>query len=580
MKLKLSLFLLVLLLNGGAAARAQGDVVLDAMSDELNRTMKDLHIPPYSLPYFASFRIKDVEDATASSCLGSKAVVEHDRGRVFTPVVRIGDYSLDNSYPLTTRPIYSMSVQLDDDYAALRRKFWLQTDYTYKNAVTGFEWKKAYLSSNNVPDRLADLTHESATNSVAQVPNFSIDDGKWCQTLEDLSALFKQYPQLQKSKVSLIARQVTNWFVNSEGTKVKDCQSKFAVIFRASAQASDGSITSDSDIVAVQSEKQMPSFDVLKDTAERLAKRVTMISQAAKGTEYCGPVLLEGQAAAEFFSQLMAPNFGLAEDYIGSEDWRNPFKDAIGRRILPKYISVVDDPLSKDYKGTTLFGGYAFDDDGVPAQKVTLVENGVLKNFCQSRIPSRHSDKSNGHSMGGHGVFNVLQVSSSKADTPDEFKHQLTELAKDAGLDYVLVVSRIADDFHLYEYPSTKGGPSVRPYATPSYSRQPSNPIEVYKLYISDWRREPVRGLEFRYVSLRAFRDIQAVLPDDKPYLVEPYDCVARHIVTPSFLIGELELTPEKNEHSTPPILPSPVSELKEQGVAPATEPGDHRPER
>jgi hypothetical protein len=271
-------------------------------------------------------------------------------------------------------------------------------------------------------------------------------------------------------------------------------------------------------------------------------------------------VLFEGQAAAEFFTQIMAPNFGFAEDYIGSESeaWRNSFKNALGRRVLPKYISVIDDPKAKEYSDIPLVGGYNFDDEGMPAQKVVLVENGILKGFCQSRIPTRHCSQSNGHSMGGYGVYNILHLSSSETLAPEELKSKLTELAKDAGLDYVLVVSRMADEFHMLEYPSVKTR-GTRPYATPSYSRQPSNPVVAYRLYIADGKRELVRGLEFKSVSLRAFRDIQAVVADGKPYLVEPEDNVIRHIVTPSYLVGELELMPVKPEYSSPPTVPSPV---------------------
>ena len=68
-----------------------------------------------------------------------------------------------------------------------------------------------------------------------------------------------------------------------------------------------------------------------------------------------------------------------------------------------------------------------------------------------------------------------------------------------------------------------------------------------------------MRGLEFRFVSLRAFKDIQAVMDDAAAYLVEPNDYVPRHLITPSYLVGELELSPVKPEYSTPPTLPSPL---------------------
>jgi TldD protein len=435
-----------------------------------------------------------------------------------TPIVRIGNYNLDSS-GTSGSPAHSDAITVDDDYAATRRTTWQSTDSIYKRAITNLEWKKAYLVANNVQDRLPDMSEEKPTNSINAVRHPMVDENKWCKTVEQLSTIFKDYPTLEKSKVSFMTRCVNRWYVNSEGTRLRDSKAVIAIKIWATAQAPDGMPLTDYEVAAAPEENQLPSYDQLKELTENLAKRLSDLRLAPKGEEYCGPVLFEGQGAAEFFSQLMAPNFGLAEDYIGSERWRNPLKNALGRRILPKNVSVIDDPRTKEYKGTPLLGTYNFDDDGVPGEKVLLVENGVLKGFCQSRMPTRHRNKSNGHSLGGHGVCSVVTLSSEKTTSPAEIKLQLTELAKDAGLDYVLVITRIADNYLMAEYPSARSGLERRPYATPSYSRG----------------------------------------ADSAAYLVEPNDYVPRHMITPSFVIGELELSPVKPEYSKPPTLPSPL---------------------
>ncbi len=66
---------------------------------------------------------------------------------------------------------------------------------------------------------------------------------------------------------------------------------------------------------------------------------------------------------------------------------RSEWSGKIDSRVLPLTVSLVDDPLLKDYKGTPLIGTYTIDEEGVPAQKVTLVENGKLKNLLMSRRP-------------------------------------------------------------------------------------------------------------------------------------------------------------------------------------------------
>jgi hypothetical protein len=161
--------------------------------------------------------------------------------------------------------------------------------------------------------------------------------------------------------------------------------------------------------------------------------------------------------------------------------------------------------------------------------------------------------------MAGHGVYSIIKISSSKTSTPAQINEQMAELAKDEGLDYVMVVERLADEFHLSRYPPAETDRSHRKYADPTYSEQPSEPTIAYRLYLKDGRKELVRGLEFKSVSLRAFKDIQAVGDDQQACLIEPADFMIRHLITPSYLIGELDLSPVKSDHVALPKMLSPV---------------------
>lgn len=553
------LFLTVLSLACTAAVYADSDVVMSALVDEMSRSISELRVDQHKPPYFVSYAVKDVDEIVFSSILGSKPIVNKAHDRVLTPIIRVGDYDLDSGYHVSSHTDSIYPLPVDDNYDAIRRALWLYSDNEYKSAIRFLEWKKAYLSANNVPDRLPDMSHEEAITSINPLRTTK-SDPKWIDTVQQLSAIFKNYPSLQKSKVSFINRTINTWYVNSEGSRVRDSVSKISLRITASAQASDGMPISDFDVFAVTNEEQLPSFDELKKRTEQLAERVVSAQKAPQAEEYCGPVLFEGQAAAQLFSQVMAPNFCFAEDYIGEEDFRNPLKNAVGRKILPKNMTVIDDPQAKDAAGNLLYGTFKFDDEGMPAKQLTLVDNGILKGFCQSRLPTKKNPHSNGHSVGGHGDFSILKVSCSQPSTPEQIRQQLFDLAKDAGTDYVLVVSRMYDDYQMQEYPS--GQHRERPYVTPAYSMQPGSPGFVYKLY-PDGRRELVRGLEFRNISLRAFRDIQAVGDQTSAQIVEPQDSAARALVIPSYVIGELELTPVKPDHTTLPIAPNPLEQAK-----------------
>jgi len=547
------------------------DPVFAAMSDEMKRSMAFLKLDQHLLPYFISYEIKDVNEITFSSILGSTPRPWHERYRLLTPQLRVGNYEFDSSYQRTTYSHNVARIPVGDDYSALRLMLWRTTDIAYKNAIRGYEWKKAYLVSNNVPERLTDMTRERAYQDIE--PTFELPEleSKWSDAIAQLSAVFKDYPALQKSKVIFVGRVVKRRFLNSEGTKIQDVRAIYAIKLWAECQAPDGMQFHDYDVFASTDAEKLPSIEVLKKRTQDFAQHLVDLRSAPLAEDYCGPVLIEGQAGAEFLATVLAPNFGFAEQYIGSERGRNPFKNLIGRKVLPKFIDVVDDPSAKDDTGTPLIGSYKFDDEGVPGKRLTLVDNGILKGFCQSRIPIKNSEHSNGHSIDGHGVYRILEINGSKKSTHAQLKTQLTELAKDAGLEYVLVVSKLLDDYQFVEFPSDDG--SVRrPYMAPAYSIQPNDPVYVYKMYLADGRRELVRGLEFRNVSMRALNDIQTIGDDAQPYLIEPRDFEDRAIISPSFIIGELEMTKTSPLHNTVPIMKSPL-EMQASEVNPPKPP-------
>lgn len=542
---------------GREQANAETDVMLNALTDEMKRSMSSLKYEQHALPYFVSYWVKEIDETTITSNLGSQADVDYSRNRCLLPTVRIGNYDLDSMTNGTNDQRAVTQIPVDDDYTAIRKAIWLATDKTYKFSIRTFEWKKAYLKSVHIPDRLPDMVKvDHPSVSIEPKRQLTLDESRWRGEIQKLSGLFKKYPTIQASKITLSARMVTNWFVNSEGTRLRYSSPIYTIRFMASGQASDGMRMVDYDAIAARKESDLPSYEELEAKVESFAERTAGMIAAPQSKEYAGPVLLKGQAAAEFFSQLLAPALGLAEEYVGNENWHNPLKNVVGRRVLPEHMSITDDPARKDFNGKSLIGGYDFDDEGVPAEKVDLIVNGKLKDFCQSRLPTHHSKRSNGHSMGGHGVFTILEVSTDTPASQSELEEKIAALAREAGLDYILVIEKIHDDYQMGECPSLEN--TTRRFYTPSYASRPSDPTVAYRLYL-DGRKEYVRGLEFNSVNLRTFRDIQAVGSDTAPYVVEPNDYTARHLIVPSILVGELDFRIKKPEHSTLPDVPSPL---------------------
>ena len=107
--------------------------------------------------------------------------------------------------------------------------------------------------------------------------------------------------------------------------------------------------------------------------------------------DYTGPVLFEARAAAPLLAQILGPAMNgsrppisfqpIVEQMLGNLGGKSDWSGRIGARVLPTTVSIVDDPSAKDFHGTPLIGSYAVDDEGVRAEKVTVVENGSAQDI-------------------------------------------------------------------------------------------------------------------------------------------------------------------------------------------------------
>ena len=202
--------------------------------------------------------------------------------------------------------------------------------------------------------------------------------------------------------------------------------------------------------------------------------------------------------------------------------------------------------------GVPLFGHYRVDHEGIPAQRVALVENGILKDLLMSRAPIKERAHSNGHGRGGFqeiisGRVGNLVVSAEDPVAAAELKKNLLKRAADFGLDYGILIRRIATEDKKEE------------------EELLADPILVYKVYVKDGREELVRGAEFSGVTLRALRDIVAA--SKERYVYNYYEQgpflgargeVNASLVCPSVLLSEMELKKTKKKPQKLPYLPHP----------------------
>ena len=93
--------------------------------------------------------------------------------------------------------------------------------------------------------------------------------------------------------------------------------------------------------------------------------------------------------------------------------------------------------------GIPLAGTCSHDDEGVLAQRVSLIQDGILKSFLMSRMPIANFAQSTGHGRNQLGLMPTgrqgnLIVQSSNTVKDSEMRGKLIEEVKKAGKPYGL----------------------------------------------------------------------------------------------------------------------------------------------
>lgn len=563
-----------------SAPDVQGGVVMQAMRDELARSVAALQMDRLERPYFLSYRVDDVASARAVATFGALTDETSTRNRVLSIEVRVGSPDLDNTNFMPSRvggspATRTLTLPLDDDYRELRRQLWLNTDAAYKHALETLAKKRAALKNRTreeIPDYGTEEAHTSFAGDAPPTPT----PESLARLARELSALFREYPGVHESQARTSHAFTRSYYVNSEGTAFTQSRPSVVVEVLAKTQADDGMVLQDFESFRATRVMDLPARDVLTERITSMAKTLVARRNAAPAERYSGPVLFEGQAAAELFAQVLAPKL-LAVRVPVAEDarmegftttLRNPFEDKIGARVLPRGLSVRDDPTLASYAGEPLYGGYAVDDDGIPAAATPLIENGVLRALLTTRNPIAGVARSTGNRrMMGVPLPSNLIVTAARGVPPSELAEEFGLLVEERGNDYGIVVRRLAN-------PMTKLDRSDAA-RTPRGEIAVDRLIRAYRVY-PDGREEPIRKAELSGISESDFRDIVAVSETTTNYTVAFVPTVAYSlavttaqygasagqpaisIAVPDLLFEELTLRAAAGNTPLPPIATHP----------------------
>jgi predicted Zn-dependent protease len=492
-------------------------------------------------PYYIEYRVNDIDEYGGEAAFGALRESQRQHLRILRVVVRVGDYKQDSYYGQGLGE--STILPLDDDPIALRHEIWLATDNAYKSAGEALAEKQAALKQFSADaNPVDDFAKASVVTAVEPTVALQVDEVAWRRTLEDVTNLYRQYPDVQSVSASLRFSAANEYLVNSEGTVTRNGKKAFALNLNSSAQAEDGMRLSRNPYWMVGKVEELPSRDALIAEGKKMLDTITALRKAPiVEEEYRGPVLFAPDAANDVIASLVGTNVLGRKPQLGKPNrTTGAFATSYKTRVLPTFLTLVDDPTMKDFQGKSLAGNYDVDDDGVRAQPVTLIENGTLVNYLIGREPIRDFPASNGHGRAGPGSLpvpslGVLLVKSSEAQPPEALRQRVIQMITEQGKPYGYRVETL--------------GPG-------------NSPRLLYRVYADRRPDELVRGAVFSELDVRALRSDLVAVGND-PLVSNRPGGVTSTVISPSLLFDELEVKRADTSKDKLPEYPPPPTAKK-----------------
>jgi len=575
----------------GEKNKQENDIIIEAMKDELDRSMKSLKIEKMEKPYYLEYSIWDNRQLQIQGSFGSLTKSEENHLRLLKVGIRVGSYQLDSSGFVSRRNMFaammgrSETIALEDDYNAIRNSIWRLTDRSYKRALEVLAGKKAFLKNQVREEEIPDFSREKSVQRVSPCKIMKVNREKWEKIIKNLSAVFRQFPGIHKSHVEMEVKGICKYFVNSEGTVFRQPETLVSLVATASTQAAAGMSLKHYIPFYASTINTLPDEKELAAGIRKMAKELTALAAAPVLKEYIGPVLFTQQASAELFIQVLVPNLSgqrppLSElPQMSGMSSSGKLAQRLNRKVLPRGISIIDDPTRRTFEGKPLIGFYSIDDEGVTARPVTLVEKGTLKALLMSRRPRKEILNSNGHGRaalrGNIGVqIGNLLITTDKGKTYRQLKDELLQLCKDQQLPFGLIIKTV-------DNPSITGvdRSALSLFAGRGKTESAiTSPVLMYKVHVADGREELVRGISVSEMDVGDLKDIAAVGSD---YYVHHRMLpagggltggffsiffsrggssmgVPTSIAAPSVLFEEVEFKKSEEKKKKPPLLTHP----------------------
>jgi predicted Zn-dependent protease len=517
------------------SSAASADPILKAMREELDRSKSQLKMDNVAAPYYIEYRVSDVDQYDAEAAFGALRQEQRVHARSLRVVVRVGDYKQDSYYGPGTGVV--SFAPIDNDPIALRRELWIATDRAYKSASEALASKKALLSQYTADQPFDDFARAPALQMIGPLVHLDFRAEPWAQEIERATDLYRSDAKIESLDALLRFRAVNQYFVNTEGTSTRQGYAVYSLNLSAETQADDGMELGRSPYYVASTAGELPSQEkLLADTAEMLQTLKALRDAPMVEEDYRGPVLFSNDAASDILDSMIGENvLGIRPKPGASARTVGEFSSNYKGRVLPAFVTVVDDPTTKTFHGKTLVGSYEIDEEGVRVAPLPVIKDGMLVDYLLGREPIRGLSDSNGHGRAAPGQapspsIGILMLQAKETSSPEELKKKLIEMCKQEN----------------------------KPYGYYAETLVGSNPRLLYRIYVSDGHEELVRGAIFDELDTRTLRN-DLVAAGNDPLVSNREGAVPTTVISPSILFDELEVKRTDKKNAKLPEYPPPA---------------------
>jgi predicted Zn-dependent protease len=521
---------------------------------ELDRNFNILKQKGDPPPYFMAYQVTEAEGDFVIASRGSLDIQNHSHQRMLDVSIRVGSPKFDNYRRAgADRPRFTAAtpIALDDNAAAIRQSVWLSTDRAYRRVsqrllrIKGDEKLRA-----GAIDGSDDFSSEDPQVYFSAPPPLKFNANQWAERLRKLSAEFTKYSGALNSNVAVEAERVTKTFVTTENTRLEHGRLFSRLVITARGKAPDGMDLATMESFESDDPERLPKDAEILTAVARAGANLTSLLRAPPADPFLGPAILSGGAAGVFFHEIFGHRVEGHRQKDESEG--QTFTKSVNSPVLPDFLSVVFDPTREQFEGVALNGSYLYDDEGVKARRVAVVENGILKRFLMSRSPVEGFPNSNGHGRRSPGAEVVSRqsnmfVESSKHVSEAELRRMLIDEVKRQNKPYGLFFSQVTGGY------TTTARRGLQAYTV--------IPLVVYRVYADGRPDELIRGVDIVGTPLASFAKIMATSDRMKVFNgicgAESGD-VPVSAVAPAILVSEIEIQRKERSQDRPPYLPRP----------------------